>query len=727
MVIHTREALMNPSRMPTVFALLCLPAVALQARLVAPPSYSHTISFDSFYPSQTGQIRYRVWMEAKVDTTPLGPNHIITGDPPDFVLTHEICEIDLLEDNSYYWHSPRGIFQARVITRDQALAAGVAQTQIDEIKAELHPISITYKESSIYLDPLRENAYPNSRDFRVKGTVVLDVDVPQHPGNRWGLKVISALAEERVHPIYLVPGQHKITITDIEAGNVLVGLTAAYLNGDPADSYFQETYALVRKGSPANITMQFAEANAADRYRIGYLGVGHNSQSVRENLPLQKGKDAMVRLMVYDAWGNGGKVGNKTCSVQVDWSSPAGSGSKTFDSHVSGYHTKSGHEDGSTYHLIPGPTIPGIYVQPGLTVTAKLHHPTTNQMVGTKTVQMDAKLPREITIHGYDVRPLWGSGCTLVRSNEQMADFILPFVKDVFPYSKINFKYENKVWLSNAFGLATGSPYLAAILGAMNILQGWHQTDINAPSEHLYMGMTHSKYGGTDPFGMAWYGYRGLAISRIDSNEQLGYGIAHEMGHCFQLLHAPSPGANAYTLGLHLNRVDYNYPYGGSGMAGGWGYSRLLHGNLPKLYENFLSEDSHTVDNGCNAHWDLMAYPPVARRRTNTRFSDYNARHFVPSHSSPPAPFGTPNIVNYHPGTSILVFGPETAYDTEQRWISFDPSTSSIDRVPDNNIPNTPLDYTIGTISDDPDGDGTGQPGIIVTRVPRIKTVTVDN
>jgi hypothetical protein len=115
----------------------------------------------------------------------------------------------------------------------------------------------------------------------------------------------------------LSPGPHRTTITDVEAGNVLVGLFATDANGN-SNTYCQAAHALVRMDGaagapggddPAVIDMEFAGQHSPDRYRIGYLGAGHNSQSDRANLPLQQDREAMVRVMAYDAWGNGGRLG----------------------------------------------------------------------------------------------------------------------------------------------------------------------------------------------------------------------------------------------------------------------------------------------------------------------------------------------------------------------------------------------------------------------------------
>ena len=724
------------SRKPilTLLALVsvCLSALAFSAQSVK----NHNLTFNAFHPSQDGKIRYSIIVEVTVrlrDLSALTPLPI-DGPPyedPEPMGEPWTQETILYTTDDAQWYSPRGIFGPRQITKQEALAKGASQTKLDEalnIGPRAILVSTEFFESSFYLDPLRENAYPNSRTDRIKGSVVLDANIPAHPGNNWGLKVISALAEERIYPITLTPGQHKITITDIEAGNVLVSLYAANANGSQPNSYFQEAYALVRKNDPANISMEFEEEYSSNRYRIACLGVGQNSQSFREILPLQKDKDAMVRVMLYDAWGNGGLESNQTRSVQVNWSSSGGSGSTTFSSHISGYHTKSGRLNGLTETSVIGPVIPKEHVQPGLTVTAKLLDTNNVQVLDTKTISVDVRTPRTIIIHGFDVRPPGGSGVPLARDEEAMTKLILPYVSDVFPYSTIEYRWTNKkIWLLPWSGYGAG--YLIATMIAMNSRQGWNQTKLNAQEEHLYLGMVNSKYGGESVGGVAWYGYRGLALSRID-DKRTGYNLAHEMGHCFTLEHAPSQGANDYIpiIGLHHNRVDSNYPYGGSGMAGGWGYSSVSYNDLdPEKY--FLAEDSHTVDNYCRAHWDVMAYlHDTSRTQRSNRFSDYFAKRLVTNLNHPPTLDNDywPGATTL-PGTQILVFGPEAAYAAETSWVLNSMETRSIHGVNGDNIQGAPLDYIIGTHSLTGDPDDPEPPFMIVTRAPRLKGVNVDN
>jgi hypothetical protein len=731
----------SAKRTALILITLCASALSLYAQ------QAHTLSFKNFYPSHNGQIRY--FIEANVpiyklielhsddanpkpgtDQPPDTPVLDVPPDPPPNAMVVYRRLSFAIDDN--YWYSPRGLFKDRPLTLQQALARGFTQAMMEEaetasdilIDREIHPI--VFSESSVYLDNIKENPYSIRAAHRVSGAVILNVSIPNHQGNSWALKITSALGDEKSYPMTLAQGQHKITINDIEAGNVLVCLLAADPNGAQPSSYFQEAYALVRKNEPAQIDMWFAEENAADRYRIAYLGVGQNSQSVKANLPLQRGVDAMIRIMAYDAWGAGGRSNDGTLytPLQVSWSSTGGSGSKTINTAITGRHVRSG-RDGSETHWVPGPVIPAGHIQTGLTVTANLYNPRTNQLVDTKTVQVEVRKPRKIYIHGYDVRPVGGSGVVLARNNEDMKNQILTYVNEVFPHSEIEYEYEGKIWVPNMFGAINGYGYLASVMLVMDSMQGMHQTDLNAESEHLYLGIVNSKYSDSNPMGIAYPGYRGMAVSCASNLEGLAYTMAHEMGHCFGLEHAPSEGASSYFLGFHLNRVDDNFPYGGGGMAGGWGYSKL--GN------HFLSEESHTVENNLRAHWDLMAYIPFYYSHTRSRFSDYCAGRLLPQFNNNAPVLGDIQIsgTGYLSGTQtekpILFFGPDAAYTAECAWsaaTSYD--TYSTLGVNGGNIQATPLDYQINPNALTADPDSPEPPIMIVTRVPRLKGINVD-
>lgn len=238
--------------------------------------------------------------------------------------------------------------------------------------------------------------------------------------------------------------------------------------------------------------------------------------------------------------------------------------------------------------------------------------------------------------------------------------------------------------------------------------------------------MVRKRYAGTSTTGMAWYGYRGMALSRIDGDphpgpfdQALGYNMVHEMGHCFGLEHAPSRGANGYTAGLHVNRVDPNFQYGGGGMSGGWGYSTL--GNY------FLSEDNHRFENGTRAHWDPMSYTYGFRNYSVTRFADLYADRLRPrlgaTYAAPQAATAGEQVLSTHP-SGIPVFGPAAAAEAEAKW-------AAILGLPLPSIVPPPGGWTWEgdyTLDRDPllgDPDDPTPPILIVTKSPRVPGVTV--
>lgn len=751
---------MRQRSLTLILAGMCVPALTLSVAAVQ-PAKQHSFSFNTMFPTMEGKIKYQVYttipvyeyyispFDSKPEIqTPWEPDPYPSDPPPSVpVLVNHNIQVTTQYLN---WYSPYGLFPEREITQQQAFAKGLTQTQLNAIdnlsvipvNRTLHPIKHT--ESSVALDEGGNNGYQINKHL-ASGSVVLNVTIPSHPGNKWRLKVIDALGKERYGLATLEPGQHKITVTDVEAGNVLVSLAAINSNNE-ATTFFQEAYALVRKNNPGVINMEFAAANSSSRYRIGHLTLGHNSQRHENPLPLQKGREAMVRVMVYDAYGDGVEPSPvKIYPVRITWSSPGGSGTRTINSRISGYHTESGRDGGVNAKASDiGPTIQATHIQAGLTVKAELLAPSTNAVLDTKTIAVQVAQPRVITLRGYDCRPAFGSGVPLIRSEDQMNRWVLPFTRDAFPFSEIKYSYKGKVWVPKLFGLITGKTYLASVMAKMNIMQGWHDTSLKAQSETLYLGMTNSRYGGEDPTGMAWYKNRGLAISCVLAHEPLGYLIAHEMGHCFGLYHAPSEGAEEYFLGVPTNVADHGYPYGGGGLAGGWGYTNIYYDNpdepaTKRWKRHFLAENIHTEENmrgegGVQIHWDVMSYPPVSRTHKTVRFSDYNAERFMTTIIESPAPvFETSDIqgIYRYPGTSVWVFGSDGAGLTETRIRLQKPETKSLYDVDSyNNTPGgVPLDFTItsSALTSDPDGDGSGPPEIIVTRLPRLKGITSDD
>lgn len=735
-----------------------------------PPSLPlNAMPFDGMFQSATGDIVYQIVMIIPTTVTIDRPGSLTPTANPDqpgadggrgTTRTVQVYRKVVVYQQTYHWSCPYGTFQARSITRDQVLAMGVSTSpQMDALMAtataDADSVGTpTFQESSTAsVDGTTEHLYPIDPAFRVQGTLNLLADIPA-PGN-WKLTVTSAMGEERTMQLTLSSGPQAFQVTGVEAGNCLVSLE--YQGSISPNTYYRQVPVIVRKDTPGVASMIFLTSkNDPLRYQIASLAVGQNTQDDQGTLPLCAGKAAMVRVTALDMVGNGAfdqgktfniivtaspRVGTATQMVPVgnDPSEPppgTGSGgstptplpplSNTLPSQVSGRQVRSG-----TNNLQPPFMIPSAYVQPGLSVTVKLVDPATNAVVDSHSITPTVIQPRHIIIHGYDVRPFRGdSGCPLARNPGQMYDNILPWVNETFPYSKVDYVYEGKVWLMDYGQFASrGMVTTATAMMVMNAIQGFHQTDPNAPTVDLYLALINQKYTGGTVLGMAWYGYRGLALARLWDDEwpissaTMGYNLAHEMGHCFGLEHAPSAGANGYALGLHVNRIDANYQYGGAGMAGGWGYSHL--GNY------FLAEDAATAANR-SPKWDPMSYTLGggigSRHYWNTHFADLYASRLMPREGmtavSAPA---SPTITFGHTTTGIPVFNASTASQV-QNWVEKQDNSivySTQNMAPLVASPLPDADPLQGVDPTSVDADDPTPPVLIVTSSPVIPGVTV--
>lgn len=699
------------------------------ALIAAPLGAQMNLSFSGMVPNSDGRIDYR--LVAKVPTWVWKPSlySIKYGDGEGGTWVLVTRQLVLRQDTSY-WYSSRGLFDYTGMTRDQVLSKGVTQGELDaletnsEMPVDRTQYPITFGESSVMANTGKSNLYSSVVDEgdRRKGSFTLDVDFPPNPGGRWALLVTSAVGEERFALLDSVPGPRTIQVTDVEAGNCFATLIAVGPLGT-VNTYHREVPVLVRKDDPGRAVIRFVTQDDSRRFRLDSVSIGQNSQSSKANLPLQQGKPAMVRVMVYDAYGKGGDPQGSSYIVELMAYGGGRTWTQRFNTHMSSRLVKSGRV-GGLYVGSPGPAIPGEYIQPGMTLEVRLLDPSGREL-DRLTLQPQVQRPRRIVIHGYDVRPPGGSGVPVARDVGQMNAWIMPYVQEAFPYSTVEYRYEGKIWLFPAFG--QGAAYQALAMAHMNHIQGYHQTDPNADTEHLYLAMINQRHAGTSTTGMAWYGYRGMALPRIDGDphpgpydQALGYNMVHEMGHCFGLEHAPSRGANAYIAGLHVNRVDGNFQYGGAGLAGGWAYSAL--GNY------FLAEDNHRFENGSRAHWDPMSYTYGFRNYSMTHFTDLYADRLMPrlgeTYQALQAGSGTEQALATHP-SGIPVFGPAAAAQAEAKW-------AAILGLPAPPLAPAPSgggtwqgEYTLDR---DPllgDSDDPTPPILIVTQSPRIPGVTV--
>jgi len=656
------------SRVPLLFLTAMTATLAAQDVL---------LSYGSMIPNSDGRIDYRlvakvpVWRKSLSPVPkPLPVQQPIDGpDPVDVRAPFDDGEVsepvlDLvtvertLRTHSAYWVADWGLYDPRPLTRDQVLGAGVTAAELLALERmtsfpvdrEANPITFTEESRMVSNGPATPYVNIGQSHRRVGNLDLFAVLPADHEGGRWGLTLTSALGEERSLTLTLAPGARHIQVQGIEAGNCLVKLFALTASG-AIQTYFQEVPVVVRKHQPGVARIAFTGYRDPARHRIASLSLGQNSQvqdEGNEALPLQEGKDAMVRVMIADQYGEGGN-GGMPCQVRLtlEWQGNT-VWAENVDTRARPHLARTGRV--GDYFGLTGPVIPGDRVKAGAILRAMLFDKASGQKHHETTLSPQVIRPRHIVIHGYDVRPhyiewgvkwtwwggpifycypVWGAGAPLVRDEATMNAHVLPQIQEVFPYSTIQFKFEGRVWLPM---FARGADFSNQVYTAMQVMQGWHQTDANAPVEHIYLGMVNSAYGNNTMPGQAWYGYRAMAITQSQDYRCMGYLIAHELGHTFRLEHAPSEGANAYFAGWHHNRIDDGYPYGGGGLTGGWGYSKL--GNW------FLSEDAHTRYN-LQPHWDLMSYTQ-GYTFMNTNVSDYFTRKYlIPSWAYQSAPTGS--------------------------------------------------------------------------------------
>jgi len=652
---------MNPRISPKALVRavsIALAAVFLAPALAAQSVQSRTISFEDMTPTVDGEIRYGIYAAAyKEGTVPTDyfipgpgdgtivgsdPSKYDTDPPPRLPKTYFFAPlqfVDVFSVGDHHWWSPRGFFAPRPITEEEALLNGASQEAIDGAKDRIKGWQRTafmglYETSYM---PDKANGFGSyiAPSDHARGDLRLNATLPAHPGGRWILQVVSALGETRVLPMELAAGRHEIIITDVEAGNVPVALKAVDANGD--STYFQEAVALVRKhgatGAPggdgiATVAMEFAEWISPDRYRIGHLGVGNRSQSDRAGLPVQRGREAMVRTMVYDAYGAPPSPFPIELykSLITFWVSDSTNGSKPFTSHGSGRHARSGlifkpEEVEPLYneHIGLGPKIPESHLQssrdqsPLFLLEALFKRDGTT--LASKQAETQVVKPRTIHIIGHDVTSAdgWSYGGNLDLA-DSMAKMI-ESVNDIFPYSEIDYRYEGSIPVVGA----TTSPSLADAWSAMFARFGAQVADPHAAEVTLHLGFTNI----ADPNWAGMARYTSMVVTAWRNNDyvhpkDLDVIVAHEMGHCFGLSHAPGWGAAD---------VDGNYPYGGGGLTGGWGYIQ----HYPYL---FFAEDDHAPDKLFpKAYWDVMSFGPE-----RVKFSDYNASKLLSAGLAPAAP-----------------------------------------------------------------------------------------
>jgi hypothetical protein len=326
------------------------------------------------------------------------------------------------------------------------------------------------------------------------------------------------------------------------------------------------------------------------------------------------------------------------------------------------------------------------------------------------------------------MRPTAGSGVQVARKGNRWNEEVMPFVRDAFPYANISYKYRGEIWVPYFGSGVLNHAYNLIIMNAKALRRppdfvGQLGVDFHV----LNVGIMNHRYSSSKATGMCYWGTQGISIAADHGlpYPETAYALAHEMGHAFGFDHTPSVGVqDKKFFGFWLDRVNHGYPYGGGGMAGGWGYADIKYKECKEAtfrhHKYFLSEDAHIPENVYQAHWDIMAYIDDRSWRTyaaefykSRRFSDFNARSMLntlrinsPS-QAPAAPLQALEVPSqcYETlaGTNTLIFGPAAAHAMEESWYQIH-GIRSIHAVDPNNIANTPLDIDLSGATVTPDG-----------------------
>jgi hypothetical protein len=460
-----------------------------------------------------------------------------------------------------------------------------------------------YASAKIYTAYLAQSTDTWAPEFRKYGTAVMMVEVPE--AGVWEVSITSGLLITRTMQLNLNVGSTAIEVTDLDAGNCRLGLRSV-----DTGHYYREEPLVVRAGMTTGVGVQFITTpDSPTRFSIKHLSVGQTSQKEDGTIPLIAWRSAMVRVMLQDGKGD---IGESTKYLFLAVRDENG----TYPIYngptiVSPNPVTTGTAQGGNPFVIPAHLVkPGIAIDAYLSATPfSSSFPFDHRVepfLDRKTLQVQVNYPKSIVINTYDVRPFPGaSGCPVARDPNGYWTQVARFMSDLYPNMGVTIAYRGKIWIADPLAGQSTITLLGTTMTTMNMLaaaEGHPQGD----ATHFYVGMINGRYISNEVPGMTWYGYPGTALAMFDPNGRTGHDLAHEMAHAMGLEHAPSPNANQYYLGLHINRVDGNYPYSGNGLSAGYGFSSL---------NNWFNKE-------LERHWDPMSYDSP-RTYSTAYFSDY--------------------------------------------------------------------------------------------------------
>ena len=461
--------------------------------------------------------------------------------------------------------------------------------------------------------------------YRVYGDVSARVDFPA-AGN-WTLTVTNGVGQVRSAALTTsAAGLVNVSVSDIEAGN-----SYCQIQGVSDPSFQRKELVVVESGKIASVEINFVKsASDPHRFTIKQLSLAQSCQKEDGSIPIIADRKAMVRIQLLDGKGLSGT--NLRVVTSIGGSNPRVIEDATYQMRCDPANTA--FANGVVAPLV----LPAADVQPGLYIQAKLYN-LNNELIDIKTVYPDIRKGNAIHIHPFSVKIAPTSAGAPVGTNS--GDFyeqLAKYAEDLFPTSRIiveggaevvvpdpgyypSYPVPGGHWeTSTVLGVPVGviwvptiewheegtltpsAALMAEVVVAMNSIASQEGFTVGSQN-HMFVGMVNSKFitdlKGVDASGMCTTGAPGIALF-MQATPYTGYTLAHEMGHAYNLKHAPGPDESS------INAPDPNYPYS-DGLTSGYGYSAL--------FNRFASENQATG-------WhDVMSYYGVSYGYTH--FSDY--------------------------------------------------------------------------------------------------------